>query len=294
MSHATTNRMLVEDYLDTVRLRGRSPKTVGGYQYTLARYLDFLADTAATEATPRVVRRYLSQVASQHAATVVARTYGDLRAFYRWMIREGEITVSPLASVDAPSAPLPPVGTIDAATLRALISVRGRGPFLDRRNRLLVLLLTDTGLRAGELCGICVRDINLTASTVTIRGKSGYRTIGFGSRTAIELRRYLRVRAGHRFADRSELFLTSRGPLGVRGLGETITSLCKRAGVDHVHPHKFRHSWATAQMQTEAGELTVMVAGGWASTKHMQRYVREATARRAAALNQQHSLVDGL
>jgi len=194
----------------------------------------------------------------------------------------------------SPTAPVKPVPTVSPEDLRKLLAVKGNGRFNDHRNRLILLVLVDTGCRVGELLNMKLTDVNVSTNTVTISGKSGPRTVGFGARTATELRRYLRARSGHKHRDLPDLLLTTKGSMNYKALQPVVTRYCQRAGVAHVHPHQLRHTWATTQLGTDAGELTVQHAGGWTGTASMRRYVREATARRAAELNQRHSIADNL
>lgn len=289
------NDMLVSDYLDAVRLRGRRPATVKTYAYSLQRYVRYLGDTPVTDATPRDVRRFLA--AEQEAGTAptsVARFHGDVRAFYRWCLAEGEVTVSPVDRVPAPVAPVAPVPVVPAADLKRLLAVRGRGRFCDTRNRLALLLLVDTGIRVGELLNIRTGDVNLSQNTVTVSGKTGPRTVGFGSRTAIELRRHLRVRETHRLAERRELFLSRSGPWGYPQLWRMLERYARRAGVAPIHPHALRHTWASKQLESDVPQLAVMAAGGWTKPETLARYTRGATERMAATINQRNSIADGL
>ncbi|MCP3013518.1 tyrosine-type recombinase/integrase [Nocardiopsis dassonvillei] len=289
------NDTLVRDYLDTVRLRGRSPETLRTYRHSLRHFVEFLGDEDLREATPRTIRAFLSaEMAAGTAPTSVVRFFGDVRAFYKWLLREEEVTSSPVDRVDAPSAALPPVDLVDVGDITKLLRVRGRNRFLDTRNRVILSLLFDTGMRIGELLNMRTGDLNLSADTVTVHGKTGYRTIGYGATTAVALRRYLRQREQHRLSELPDLFITVRGPLNYEAARQMLRTYCDAAGVTRTHAHAARHTWASRQLESDAGEETVRVAGGWSGTASMRRYVRTATERRAAELNRRHSVVDGL
>ena len=289
------NDMLVRDYLDSVRLRGRSAATVTTYRYSLGHFVAFLGDEDLRQATPRTIRAFLSQeIDAGTAPTSVVRFYEDVRTFFRWLVAEGEVPASPVDRVRTPVAPVLPVQTVSPEDVRKLLAVRGKGRFTDTRNRLIVALLFDTGVRVGELLSMRVSDLNLTADTVTVNGKTGPRTVGFGATTATALRRYLRQRESHKLAELPDLFLSVRRPLDYPSLWKMLHKRCEDSGVTRFNPHAARHTWASAQLESDAGEETVRVAGGWSGTASMRRYVRTATERRAAELNRKHSLIDGL
>lgn len=290
------NGYLVSDYLDAVRLRGRSPKTVTTYRQSLSHYLRYLGDRDLLTATPRTVRGFLAaELEAGTAPTSLVRFHGDLRAFYRWCVKEGEVETSPVDRVPAPSAPVPHVPTVDPGDVRSLLAVKGRTKFLDARNRLVLSLLFDTGMRIGELLNIAVDDVQTSTETVVVTGKSGYRVLGYGATTATALRRYLRVRQRHARADLPELFVTVHGPLKYNAVRHMLAEACDRAGVPRVRAHQARHTWATRHLEADdVSDLTVMAAGGWSSPHNLRRYTRTASQRRAAELNRKNSIVDNL
>jgi len=291
-----SNGYLVADYLDAVRLRGRSPKTVMTYQQSLGHYLRYLGDRDLTQVSPRVVRGFLAaELEAGTAPTSLVRFHGDLRAFYRWCVKEGEVEASPLDRIPAPSAPIPHVPTVDSDDVRKLLAVKGRTKFLDARNKLVLSLLFDTGIRIGELLNLGVDDVQTSTETIVVTGKTGYRVVGFGATTATALRRYLRVRSRHARADLPELFVTVHGPLKYNAVRHMLAEACDRAGVPRVRAHQARHTWATRHLEADdVSDLTVMAAGGWSGTRHLQRYTRTASQRRAAELNRKNSVVDNL
>ena len=106
----------------------------------------------------------------------------------------------------------------------------------------------DAGLRIAELASLQVTDVLVSdqmARRLIVRGKGGKtRGVVIGSRTAMDLRKYLRRRAKSPYAALPDLWLGQRGPMGISGLDKLIRRVGAKAGLEGIHPHLLRHSWA--------------------------------------------------
>jgi integrase len=107
------------------------------------------------------------------------------------------------------------------------------------------------------------------------------RAVPFGKKTALALDRYLRVRAQHRYVDRPELWLGRRGPLRPDGIYDVIQKRTVQAGVGHIHPHLFRHTFAHSWLSQGGQEQDLMMLAGWRSRTMLGRYGASAAAERA-------------
>ena len=138
-----------------------------------------------------------------------------------------------------------PVPTITDEDLAKIIKAcAGRG-FEGRRDEAIVRFLLDTGCRVSELCGITLDDLDLDRETALVLGKgSKRRSVYFGAKTARSLDRYLRERRTHKEAHSPALFLSQRGPYSADGVRDLLRRLGTTAGVDGLHPHRFRHTFA--------------------------------------------------
>ena len=118
-----------------------------------------------------------------------------LHSFCTWLVDEDELDVSPMARMHAPTVPVVPPPVVDADTIgRLLDACKGRG-LEERRDTAIILLLSATGMRRGELVGMSVGDVNLEDGTAVISGKTGTRTVPFPAAVCVAIDRYLRVRS---------------------------------------------------------------------------------------------------
>lgn len=123
--------------------------------------------------------------------------------------------------------------------------------WLNQRDRAIVQLMLDTGLRAGEVCALQVNDLDMNKRELIVRSGKGNkdRWVPFTEKTRREVTLYLLRRPPCPEGFSSILFLSAmnawggnvRGPLGVGGLGHLWRSLSKFAGVPKINPHSVRH-----------------------------------------------------
>src|SRR3712207_9329570 len=110
-------------------------------------------------------------------------------------------------------------------------------------------------MRAAELVGLTVEDVDLDNQLANVMGKGGRgRTVPFGVRTADALRKYLKARRRHPLADRTPaLWLGRKGPLSDSGVRQMLERRGEDAGVPDLHPHRFRHTMAHRSEERRVG-----------------------------------------
>ncbi len=169
------------------------------------------------------------------------------------------------------------------------------------RNRALVLLLLDTGIRAAECCvdndrpmeetGLRMDNLILgrgSESFIRVMGKGlKPRTIGLGQETTMAVRRYINRGRTYSCRDGTYVFLTKDGdPLSVRMLQQMLDELGESAGIERqVHPHLFRHTFAVNQLLAGTSDLVLMRLMGHSTLESTKIYVRamnELQARKTA------------
>jgi integrase/recombinase XerC len=232
-----------------------------------------------------VLRGWLGELARTHAPPSVARKIAAARAFFRYLMRKGEVEKSPAAELSLPKVrrPLPAFLGVDAAkevveTPRATVAEGAR-------DRAMLEVLYGSGLRVSELCGLDLGDIDIDANdaggTVRVRGKGNKeRAVPLGSEAAASLRRYLVRRAElaagakKRPADEQALFLSPRGQrLAARRVQEIVKKFgTLGAGRADLHPHALRHTFATHLLDGGADLRAIQKLLGHSSLATTQRY----------------------
>jgi integrase/recombinase XerD len=173
----------IEGFLDLLSVeRGLSAHTVAAYRRDLARYATFLRDRGLTDVRKvdeRLVTSYVASVSAStygdgraYRATSVVRALSSVRAFHRFLLREGKVARDPTAAVVRPKLPrsLPkPLSVEDVARLLAQPDRSVAGI----RDRAVLETLYGAGLRVSELVGLDVDDVDLEEGSVRALGKGG-------------------------------------------------------------------------------------------------------------------------
>ena len=177
----------------------------------------------------------------------VSRTYRSIQQLFRWLADEEEIESDPFVKMKPPKVPERPVPVITDDELRRLLEVVRGNAFEPRRDNAILRLLIETGMRAGELVGLKVGDLDFEADVALVLAK-GRRPLAapFGAMTGDALRRYLRTRAKHPQAASEALWLgtRNRGAMTLSGVAQMIRRRGVEAGIPGLHPHRFRHTFA--------------------------------------------------
>jgi site-specific recombinase XerD len=291
---------LLDDWRVHLRTRNRRPETIKSYLAVARAFCAYLADfghPAAAGAIHREhVEAYLADLTDRVSAATSAKHYRSLQQLFRWLVDDGEIPRSPMERMKAPTVPEQPVPILREDELAALLATTRGNTFENRRDAAILRLLIDTGMRAGELIALTVDDIDSELSVALVLGKGGrHRACPYGAKTADALRRYLRARARHpRAAHNRALWLGKKGPLTDSGLRQMLERRCDDAGIAHVHPHQFRHTYAHRWLRAGGGESDLMRLVGWRSREMLQRYGASAADSRAVEAHRRLALGDKL
>lgn len=268
-------------YLRTVR--GRSEKTVEAYTRDLRAFLAFLAEERDGKPLDRAdkndVRAFLFRRRASNQNVSLARVLSSLRAFYRYLVREGRLSSNPAAQVEAPKFPKkrPRFLTVDEAF--ALVEAPGDESPLDLRDRAALELAYSSGLRVSELVGVNLDDLDLNRGEVRVLGKGGKERIApVGSKAITALKDWLAVR--ERLADPKNteadraLFLGARGGrLSDRVFRRTLTEYVRRLSLEKgISPHALRHSFATHLLEAGADMRSIQELLGHESLSTTQKY----------------------
>lgn len=280
---------LARSFARHLRAEGRAERTLTIYGQAIRFYSDWLTTQArpATldELTRTGIREWLATLldAGQEPSTVATR-YRSLRRFCGWLVAEGELDKHPMAGLEIPKQPERPVPIVPDADLAKLLKACVGKVFEDRRDEAMFRCLFDAGVRVSELCGFTVADTDLDAASTIVRGKGNkIRPVYFSPKTVRALDRYLRLRAAHRHAQMSALWLSQRGAMSPDGVRERLNVRCAQAGLEHLHPHQMRHTNAHDFLINGGQERDLKRLMGWSSDAMLERYGASAADARAAA-----------
>ena len=212
---------------------------------------------------PRSIQRRLSAVRSFYAFLLreaAAQTAGSAVTRSGSVARQRRtvrITGNPAAEVRAPKAARRLPQTLDADQMAHLLQIPAQGDCLSSRDRALMELLYSSGLRLAELVSLDVSSLDLKDGVVHVLGKGRKARIVPVGRFAVRaLRGWLEERAALARHDENALFVGRNGVrLGPRAVQARVALWARRQGLGmHVHPHLFRHSFASHLLES-GGEL---------------------------------------
>jgi len=250
---------LLSDFLAYLELeRGLSRNTLEAYRSDVLQFGEYLErrQLDPLRVDHGEIAAFLSELAAGGdgrapvAATTLGRKVACLRSFYRHLRREGAIEHDPTADLRGPRKPqrLPRVLTREEVG-RLLEQPRGAEP-LAVRDRALLELMYACGLRASEVVGLELADVDLEEGILRARGKgSKERLVPIGRAALLALACYCRSARPVLLSSQAQgkLFLGRRGSgLTRQGLYKIVQGHARRAGLaEKMSPHTLRHSFAT-------------------------------------------------
>jgi integrase/recombinase XerC len=269
----------VQRFLRSLRNERRlSPHTASAYARDLESLLAY-CESQGIDAWGTIDSQHVRMFAAQcHrrglAPRSIQRRLSAVRSFFRHLIREGELRHDPAADVQAPKARKRLPTTLDADTMAKLLTFRGDDR-LGVRDKAIMELFYSSGLRLSELLGLDLQDLDLRDRTVRVLGKGGKaRIVPVGKEARESLDRWLKERTA--IADVGELavFVGVNGRrLGPRIVQRRIARWAQLQGLpEHVHPHMFRHSFASHLLESSGDLRAVQELLGHANISTTQVY----------------------
>ncbi|MCB9716994.1 MAG: tyrosine-type recombinase/integrase [Myxococcales bacterium] len=215
-----------------------------------------------------------------------------LKKFLDWCLTRGLVTSNPATKIRKPKKPqsLPRRLTYEQAQaiLYASFNHPWRYPFERSRNHALIATLLFTGLRARELLGLELVDLNLEGSTLLVRAGKGNkdRYVPIHHKLRYTLGRYLedRQRAGRTIPRLFTAVLQDR-PLGYRGLGRVCRTLSRATGTKFT-PHCLRHTFGSVSVEQNMHLVKLKEIMGHQDISSTMVYLRMAPAKLQESLDQ--------
>ena len=236
--------------------RRLSGHTLSAYMRELSAFLQWCQRSGIKDWKRIDSAQLRSFAARSHAAGLqprsVQRRLSALRTFFSFLVREGLLKHNPAVDVRAPKAGKRLPHTLDVDQMGALLALKPNGP-LGVRDLAMMELLYSSGLRLAELVGLNLSDLHLADRTVRVTGKGNKtRITPVGTQALAALKLWLRERTALAAADEPALFLNHRGRrLGGRAVQLLVARHARAQGLPMgVHPHLFRHSFATHLLES--------------------------------------------
>jgi len=288
----------IERYLAELARTAASPHTIYAYAADLRQFVQFLSPPDLAPPEPRaidllILREWLAGLyRDQLTAVTIRRKLAAVRGLFRFLLRDGVVTVNVGRLVRTPKAPqkLPDVMTAEQANalLDGVASQKIERPF-PARDRAIFELLYGCGLRISELAGLDLEDIDRGEGWLRVRGKGRKeRQVPLPRKAAEALERYLAERPVAR-GERAVFLNHRRGRLtdrGLRGIVKLYATLL--AGDPSIHPHSFRHAYATHLLADGADLRAIQELLGHARLSTTQKYTQVSLTDLMAVYDRAH------
>jgi integrase/recombinase XerC/integrase/recombinase XerD len=285
---STTIKPAIDGFLLSCKVEGKSYGTMDCYADKLKGFLWYSENynwpDDISEITTQNLREFLGYLretthrfnskcprAMRPANNTTIQKYcRALSALFNWLISEGILETNPLVKTKVPRAEKKVVKSLSGTEVnQVMISLPDT--FHGIRNKAIILVLIDCGLRLGELLNVKMADINMEQQLMRVDGKTGERAVRYGNTTWKALKRYLKIRArinGHN----DYLWLTNKGITLKDSSVETLfVKLRKRTGI-YIHPHLFRHTFATMWLRNGGDSLILQRLLGHTTLMMTNRY----------------------
>jgi len=258
--------------------RRMSPHTDTNYRRDLKRFIDY-CDRHGIDTWQQVDGQHVrSFAATEHrqgaSPRTIQRRLSALRSFYKFLLREGVVKLNPAVEVQAPKARKRLPATIDVDQMGRLLGFR-TDEEISVRDKAMMELFYSSGLRLSELVNLDLTDIDLVDRTVRVRGKGNKeRVVPVGRYAAEAISRWLQERTKLASVGNPALFVGKRGErISPRSVQKQVAAWARRQGLGvHVHPHMFRHSFATHLLESSQNLRGVQELLGHANIATTQIY----------------------
>ncbi len=272
---------IIDKYLQYIKLElNLSSHTQVAYGNDLRQWEQFLTggkdslDVASV--TTSDIRAWLIELSGNgDGASTLRRKVQAVRSFYKWLMRNGVVTSSPAASVELARLPKRLPQQVRESSIDALLeSDVDESDFVAVRNRLIVMMLYETGMRRAELLDLLDKNVDTSKGELKVHGKRDKdRIIPFGTELALWIEKYRVLRESQARGCEHFFVLDNGKPLYPMLVYRVVRQQLGEAGVSSKRsPHVLRHSFATAMLNHGAAINSVKELLGHESLATTQIY----------------------
>ncbi|MDO9334315.1 MAG: tyrosine-type recombinase/integrase [Dehalococcoidales bacterium] len=306
---------LINYYALCNRSEGKSEKTISWYSANLLRFHNYLKARHLPDSIKntdiKLLREYVLHLLKRHrfenhpytpekaeflSAASVHGHVRTIRAFFSWLQREGFTETNIAKDLKPPKLVDKVISTLSDEEIFSIFHTFSPSSSSEMRNQTIFMLLIDTGMRIGELINLKMNDMNLPGGLMKVMGKGKKeRVVPMGSNAQKALQRYLfRHRPSPAHQAIENVFLSIHGmPLTENSIKLVFTRLASKSGVERLHAHLCRHTFATRYLINGGDVFTLQQILGH-STLEMVRHYANLASSHVALQHQKYSPLDRL
>lgn len=271
--NASEKDIMLDAFIEAIRVEGRSEKTIERYQYIIKRFLK-ASCVPSHLVTQYHIRKYLSDEKSRGISDGTIKGYcWVFSAYFGWLHRDGIIQKNPMGNIGNVKVQKK---VREVFTEVEIEKLKNACELI--RDKAIICFLKATGCRISEITALNIDDIDFVNLECIVLGKGNkQRTVYIDSVTSMILQNYIEKRTDNNPA----LFVNDKRPhnrLTPGGIRVMLNRIGKIAGVDHVHPHKFRRTELTElvnrgmsieQVKTLAGHEKIETTMGYVNVEQI-------------------------
>lgn len=274
---------MLQKFIKYIRYeKGYSSHTVLSYNNDISQFEEYLlqqtgeVNHAAVDSD--IIRNYVVWLMDQNVTPrSVGRKLSALRTFYKYLVKLEVIALSPAAMVAKPKESKPLPTFIKQSDMMQLLDDENEvlDDFVSLRDKLILDMLYQTGMRRAELLQLRDKDVDMSARTIKVTGKRNkQRIIPYGAKLQSLIERYLVVRGKEVGSKVETLFVRENGePLYPMMVYRIVkAALAKVSTLSKLSPHVLRHTFASAMLNSGAEMDSVKELLGHASLTSTQVY----------------------
>jgi site-specific recombinase XerD len=282
----------IEGYTLAAHARRLSPHTLADYDNTFRKLETYLGrDPPLATITTDQIRQFLGSLNGLSAKTLANHRVG-LSALWTWALKEGIVERHIVREIPAPRPERRDIAPYTQRDLEGMLTACERTRTYARpgvrpcdnsrptadRDKAIIYLLTDTGIRASELCGLRLRHVDLQNQRIQVMGKGRKeRVVPISPATGRMIWRYLTTRDNT--AETAFLFTSlNEQPLSRHALRRLLKGAGERAGVLGANVHRFRHTFAIQFLRNGGSIFALQRILGHSTLDMVRRYLAIAQA----------------
>lgn len=256
---------------------GLSLRTVEWYADFVRQYAAWSGRCDAPIEKPETVEGYLAHLRREgRSAFTISGCYRALSVYFKWLVARRYLVESPLELVPPPRTPIKRTAHITAAQFKRLYESIDGDHWWDVRDRAILLTLFYCGLRANELLGLRLEDVDRERLLLLVNGKGGKaRDVPCTAEVIAAIDSYLSIRPaypGQRLILASDRDRSHAHPMAYDGLKEMMRRRCRHAGLPHYSAHKFRHGYAMALLNAQMPLSALTASMGHSSVQVTEKF----------------------
>lgn len=281
---------LVEEYLLVCDSNGHSTATLQTTKVILNQFIKYIGDIDVTDVDTGLLRRWILEQKKTCKANSINTKIICVRSFFNWLVEEEIIDGNPFAKIKLLKAPAPIIKAYDKNDINRMLGFWKGNNFMSVRNKTIIVMLAETGVRNSELRKIKLDDI--AENAIRIEGKGAkVRYVPISKVLKLQLTKYLRIRKAYMDGYESDLLFVSRYHREVTrfALIKVIKEMGEALGIDVANTiHNFRRFYMQDMIQ-KVDIYTLAKTVGHSKITTTQRYLESIADERVLAIASKHS-----